>query len=362
MIALIAVNSVHVNFARADDGSPYEDDVYFQPPSGSSDPTTRSDHSTSGVSAFFAKIFGHRKNYLKTLDDEEKVIEDGKKNDLAKLQADQAKQKADHQTWLNETAEIEAAQKADAQNLQILNDQKTKLADAYAKQNDEYERLNKIAYKKGGTAQESKDMYAALDDLNKLGQKNTDTEKSLVATQNRLEYYTKYQADLKTKLATIQPQVTLREEKISSSTTSLSEFEKFTASKRAADKVLDAQKESSYDAKLLLADVKTLETKNHMTKMEIEGLKASLNDRLGNTLMGNYVNEQISKAMSNLCALQSACSVKSTEAVGALIMKLLSAPKGTTLEQVSGDSLKPNAAPGDATRTITGEKVTTEAK
>ena len=357
MIALIAVNSVQMNFARADDGSPYEDDVYYQP----TDSSAQSGHS-GGVSAFFSKLFGHRKNYLKTLDDEEKVIEDGKKNDLAKMQADQAKQKADHDTWVRETAEIEAAQKADALNLQILNDQKSKLEDAYAKQNDEYERLNKVAYKKGGTAQESKDMYAALDDLNKLGQKNTDTEKSLVATQKRLDFYCKYQADLKTKMATVQPQVTMREAQISSSVTTLSEFEKFTASKRAADKVLDAQKESSYDAKLLLADVKTLETKNHMTKMEIEGLKTSLNERLGNTLMGNYVNEQISKVTSNLCALQSACSLKSAGEMNAMVTGLLSAPRGTKLEQVSGDTVKRAPASETAPETSTGQKISIEAE
>ena len=364
---LLAVQLVHLNLARAESPPDDGDDVYYQPSTNttsSSDVTvTPTDHQ-SKTATFFGKIFGHQKNYLQNLDDQENVIQDTKNKDYAKLKTDQAKQDTDQKEWVRETAEITAAQTEDGRTLQLLNDQKTKLDDAVTKQTAEYDRLNKLAYKKDKDSTETKNMNAALTGLTKLESQDTVTEKSITDAETRLEFYGRYQTDLKTKLAQIQPKVTTREVKLASSITTLSDLEKFDASKRAADKVLDKQKESGYDAKLLLSDFKTLETKNHMTKMEIEGLKASLNERLGNTPMGNYANEQITKVMSNLCALQAACSVKSATEINGLVNSLLGAPRGTTLDQVTSGSVKAPTSTTDVVpvKNVTGETQVQDAK
>ena len=351
-IALLTINATQGSLAWAAQDA--DDEIYTTAQNADNTGEAHVNHQRNVVEQF--AILSARTNYLAYLDQEERAIESARVKDLAKLKRDQEKLESQRQKWMSEAAKIEAAQKADENYLQTMGAEKKKLEEAYFKQNEEYERLRDLAYKKGKRSTESKEMFGALKDLNKLGQQNTETEKSLAAARKRVEDYEKHQSDVNSRLAQIQPQIDARETKIFSSITTLSEYDKFSASKRAADQILENQKDSGYNAKLMFWDFKTLETKNHMSKMEIEGLKASVNERLGNTLMGNYVNEQITKVMSNFCSLQAECSVKSSTEMNVIVKKLLAGPSGGSLPFENNSEVKDPGYEGDeATKKDSGK-------
>lgn len=70
-----------------------------------------------------------------------------------------------------------------------------------------------------------------------------------------------------------------------------------------AQAMFETQKDQVYDAKLLFSDLKNLELKGRINDLQIAAMKDALGVRLNNTLIGHYVNEQIKKAMKQMCQM-----------------------------------------------------------
>ncbi|MEK6577602.1 MAG: hypothetical protein AABZ55_00100, partial [Bdellovibrionota bacterium] len=89
--------------------------------------------------------------------------------------------------------------------------------------------------------------------------------------------------------------------------------------KTNAEKLFSDQEKLYYDANLLLTDVGQI-------KMGLQYLKASMGDRINNTLLGIHINNQIQKLASNICAVQDKCAAGKAGEVQGLVEKILGGP------------------------------------
>jgi chromosome segregation ATPase len=101
------------------------------------------------------------------------------------------------------------------------------------------------------------------------------------------------------------------------------------AAQRSVQGILDQQRQNGYDAHLLFTDLQVLQSQNKLNSYQAQALKDSWGNQLNGTLMGQYVNGQIQKAMTATCdpAFQSACSSKQPEQLNKLLDDKLSAAK-----------------------------------
>lgn len=90
--------------------------------------------------------------------------------------------------------------------------------------------------------------------------------------------------------------------------------------------VYDQMKGNSYDARILMADFNTLQAKYQLSGEQLQQLRDELDSRMGMTLMGDWVNGQIKKAMLNVCEIQAQCAAKNSDGLSQLIDRTLNVP------------------------------------
>ena len=105
-----------------------------------------------------------------------------------------------------------------------------------------------------------------------------------------------------------------------------------------ARSILDAQRQNTFDTKLLFTDLQTLQQKNKLTQLQAQTLQQLWDTQLNGTLMGEYVNNQIKKAMASTCdpTFQNACAAGKIDALNGLINSKLNAPLAPASAQSTG--------------------------
>jgi len=96
-----------------------------------------------------------------------------------------------------------------------------------------------------------------------------------------------------------------------------------------AHALLESQRENTFDSKLLFTDLQTLQQKNKLSQLQAQALQQSWDMQLNGTLMGEYVNSQIKKAMASTCdpSFQNACAAGKVDVLNTLINSRLNAAK-----------------------------------
>ncbi|OFZ83605.1 MAG: hypothetical protein A2603_00535 [Bdellovibrionales bacterium RIFOXYD1_FULL_55_31] len=92
--------------------------------------------------------------------------------------------------------------------------------------------------------------------------------------------------------------------------------------------MFEKQKENHYDAKLLLSDLSVLKSQKKWNDFQLAGLKLAFDKQLDNTLLGQYVREQIGTAMKDICNVQAACGAKQAASIPAEVKQLMDRNRG----------------------------------
>lgn len=100
---------------------------------------------------------------------------------------------------------------------------------------------------------------------------------------------------------------------------------KIEAVSHQARKIYDQQRQDGFDTQLLLSDVDTLKTKFNLDQMQVDAMKIAIDNQLNGTLLGEYVNQQISKIGHNFCELQDECAKASASGTAADLERKISA-------------------------------------
>ncbi|OFZ20618.1 MAG: hypothetical protein A2X94_11395 [Bdellovibrionales bacterium GWB1_55_8] len=86
-----------------------------------------------------------------------------------------------------------------------------------------------------------------------------------------------------------------------------------------------------FDAQFMLTNLDVLQLKNSLNNEQLEKVRERFDNQLGDTLMGQYVNEQIRKAMLKICDIRNSCPATgneaNTQAITDVIQKALMAPR-----------------------------------
>lgn len=95
--------------------------------------------------------------------------------------------------------------------------------------------------------------------------------------------------------------------------------------KIVGDKIFEDMSKAHFNAELLFTDLNVIRARNANGALEVMGLKLALENQLSNTLMGQFVNEQIKKAMLKVCEIRKQCNVPPEAATTTLDPKQIEA-------------------------------------
>jgi chromosome segregation ATPase len=129
------------------------------------------------------------------------------------------------------------------------------------------------------------------------------------------------------------------------------------AAQNQAHALLEAQRDNTFDSKLLFTDLQTLQQKNKLTQLQAQALQQGWDTQLNGTLIGEYVNGQIKKAMASTCdpSFQNACAAGKVDAINTLINSRLNAAKAEDSPSAAStlQSTKTVSAPATVTPVTT---------
>ncbi|MCB9060773.1 MAG: hypothetical protein H6622_04560 [Halobacteriovoraceae bacterium] len=105
---------------------------------------------------------------------------------------------------------------------------------------------------------------------------------------------------------------------------------------KAMQDIMDGITKGNLDSSFLLNNLDEFKTRNNMSEAALLALKMNSYKNLNNTVVGNYVNSQLKKAMGNFCSFNRSCAYNAVSeaplAVQNMIESLLNHPIDSKIE------------------------------
>lgn len=102
---------------------------------------------------------------------------------------------------------------------------------------------------------------------------------------------------------------------------------------KVTDELFDALRDDYMKSEFLVSDLERLKAEYGFAGEKMEMLKNAVDKRMNNTLLGNFVNEQITKAMTSMCQnrkFQEACAAEKADALPAILRDILKEKRPTS--------------------------------
>lgn len=113
---------------------------------------------------------------------------------------------------------------------------------------------------------------------------------------------------------------------------------------RITDELFDSVRDDYLKSGFLVSDLNTLRDKYGFAGERLESLKRSMEKHLNDTLLGNYIHDQIKKALAKSCSdakYQAACAAGNAPQINEILDGIL--PASSANRAVSGAAVKPVA-------------------
>jgi chromosome segregation ATPase len=336
---------------------------------------------TTADAGFLARIFGRDKNplndldstYKKALQEEEKALKALQENDLKAVRAEKRGAKSEVVRLQKQRdqiqADLERAQEALGKSQSELQKYEAEARALETKINNDGARVEQLT---GHVAQLTKaksytDARKSLDEMERLdGEVSNARSSQAEAGQKIAEARDAYNREASTAELAGQ-QLNATSSSLSENQARLAELKGKIAEIKARDpeaeaaaksellrtgalqKVLNDWKGQQIDAKLLTTRMDVLAEKHQLNQAQLGILSDSLNLRIQQTLLGQYVNDQIKKTLGNLCSLKAACEGNPAGLQNQIDELLKSPSVGSAAEKAAGyASQKQGGAPAPA--------------